>query len=44
MDEWFDKPDSDTKETAMLLVAACVNEVNIAASQLEVLVHRQIGP
>jgi hypothetical protein len=34
MDGWFNTRDSGTKEAAMLLVAACVDEVSVAGDEL----------
>ena len=42
MEEWFDNPNSETKETTALLVAECINEVSRTAAELESLV--QAGP
>ena len=39
MGDWFDTPESSTKETTVLLVAACLNEVGQATDKLEALVQ-----
>lgn len=41
MDEWFDNRSNGTKEATALLVAACMDQVNEATSELEALVYRQ---